>query len=105
MDISNLSLPELQSLLEIIPEEITRRKRQEKQRVLQEMEVLASAAGFSLAELFDPKSVIPTKAKKTVAAKYRHPENSGLEWTGRGRQPKWVAEFLAAGGNIEQLAI
>ncbi len=105
MDISNLSLPELQSLLEIIPEEITRRKRQEKQRVLQEMEVLASAAGFSLAELFDPKSVIPTKAKKTVAAKYRHPENSGLEWTGRGRQPKWVAEFLAAGGTIEQLAI
>lgn len=105
MDISNLSLPELQSLLEIIPEEITRRKRQEKQRVLQEMEVLASAAGFSLAELFDPKSVIPAKVKKTVAIKYRHPENSGLEWTGRGRQPKWVAEFLAAGGTIEQLAI
>ena len=105
MDISNLSLPELQSLLEIIPEEITRRKRQEKQRVLQEMEVLASAAGFSLAELFDPKSVIPAKVKKTVAIKYRHPENSGLVWTGRGRQPKWVAEFLAAGGTIEQLAI
>ena len=105
MDISNLSLPELQSLLEIIPEEITRRKRQEKQRVLQEIEALASASGFSLAELFDPKSGIPTKVKKTVAVKYRHPENSGLEWTGRGRQPKWVAEFLSAGGNIEQLAI
>ncbi|MDX9944227.1 MAG: H-NS family nucleoid-associated regulatory protein [Azonexus sp.] len=28
-----------------------------------------------------------------------------LVWTGRGRQPKWVAEFLSAGGTIEQLAI
>lgn len=105
MDISHLSLPELQSLLEIIPEEITRRKRQEKQRVLQEIEALANDAGFTLAELIDQKSATPAKVKKTVAIKYRHPENSGLVWTGRGRQPKWVAEFLAAGGNIEQLAI
>ena len=35
----------------------------------------------------------------------RHPEDGALTWSGRGRQPKWVAEFLAKGGKIESLAI
>jgi DNA-binding protein H-NS len=28
-----------------------------------------------------------------------------LTWSGRGRQPKWIAEFLVKGGKIESLAI
>ena len=40
-----------------------------------------------------------------VKVKYRHPENFALEWTGRGRQPKWVAEWMAKGGKMESLAV
>ena len=38
----------------------------------------------------------------TVAAKYRHGDQT---WTGRGRQPKFVVDYLATGGKLEDLLI
>ncbi|WP_141750786.1 MULTISPECIES: H-NS histone family protein, partial [Stenotrophomonas] len=32
-----------------------------------------------------------------VAPKYRNPANSEETWTGRGRQPKWMALLVAKG--------
>jgi DNA-binding protein H-NS len=43
--------------------------------------------------------------RKPVEAKYRHPENAELTWTGRGRKPVWVQELLTAGKTLEDLAI
>lgn len=41
-----------------------------------------------------------------AATKYRHPENPDLCWTGRGRKPKWVEQWLAtAGATLDQLLI
>jgi DNA-binding protein H-NS len=36
---------------------------------------------------------------------YRNPRNSAETWTGRGRQPKWVREALAAGACLDDLLI
>lgn len=36
--------------------------------------------------------------------KYCHPTNDYLAWSGRGQKPKWVAEWLANGGTLEQLS-
>jgi DNA-binding protein H-NS len=36
---------------------------------------------------------------------YRNPSNSAETWTGRGRQPKWVRDALAAGLRLEDLTI
>lgn len=38
-------------------------------------------------------------------AKYRNPNNPFEAWSGRGRKPKWVAEYLDGGGNLEDLVI
>jgi DNA-binding protein H-NS len=40
-----------------------------------------------------------------VAPKYRNPGDASQTWTGRGRQPAWVAEALAGGARLEDLAI
>lgn len=100
MDISNLSVPELKRLLSMIPKEIERRQREEKTKFLQEFEAKAAELGFDLDELIGQAGKKPRAA---VAVKYRHPANPELAWSGRGRQPRWVAEFLAQGGNLEQL--
>jgi DNA-binding protein H-NS len=42
---------------------------------------------------------------KKVAPKYRNPANKSETWTGRGRQPKWVAAALKSGQKIDDLAI
>lgn len=43
--------------------------------------------------------------KSPAAPKYKHPEQEGLTWTGRGRQPRWYSEFIEAGGKEEDLLI
>ncbi|WGH80067.1 H-NS histone family protein [Jannaschia ovalis] len=71
-----------------------------------EIEAMLGKEGFTLADLFGGK-----QGKKPVAgaakapAKYRHPENGALTWSGRGRQPGWYKEALAQGKKPEDLAI
>jgi DNA-binding protein H-NS len=105
MDLSALSVTELNRLLSDIPKEISRREKVEKARVRKELEALAAAQGYSLEELLGDAGATAKRAGKPVAAKYRHPDEPSLTWSGRGRQPKWIAEFLAKGGKIESLTI
>ena len=43
------------------------------------------------------------KAGDASVVKYRNPTNPELGWTGKGRKPFWVNDFLASGGTLEQL--
>jgi DNA-binding protein H-NS len=36
---------------------------------------------------------------------YRHPENADQTWSGRGRQPDWMKEALAAGKSKDDFLI
>ena len=109
MDISKLGTKELQALLKRIPKEINRREREEKSKLLDELTQIASKRGFSLRDLIG-KAPRPVKGKKTrgrkpVAVKYRHPQQSNLTWTGRGRKPHWVSKWLEEGKTMEKLAV
>ncbi len=103
MELSNLSLAELKNLLQALPEEIKRREKDEKAKARKDLEAFAAERGFSLEELLG--STKGKKERTPVAAKYRHPQNAELQWTGRGRQPKWIVEFISAGGTLDQLSI
>lgn len=102
MDISGLPLAELKRLLVQIPKEIERRQKEEKSKVLKEIESFAAERGFALDELIGERG---KKERAPVAAKYRHPSDQELTWSGRGRQPKWVAEFVQKGGKMDQLKV
>ena len=104
MDLSSMTVAQLRDLQQQIPAELKRREAQEKVNILNEVRAFAKARGYALEELVSKE----TKAKGTggkVKVKYRHPENAALEWTGRGRQPKWVGVWVAAGGKMESLAV
>lgn len=103
MDISTLSVADLKSLLEKIPAEIKRREKEDKARIRKELEELAAKSGYSLDELLGEAAEKVAKVRKPVAVKYRTPD--GQEWTGRGRQPKFITEFITNGGVLEQLAV
>ncbi len=38
-----------------------------------------------------------------LKAKYAHPHDKGKTWGGRGSKPKWVEDWLAGGGTLEEL--
>lgn len=46
---------------------------------------------------------VAEKPHRVVPPKYRTPD--GFTWTGRGRQPKAIAEAIAAGHSLESMLI
>ena len=103
MDLNNLNLSELKRLHADVTKAIDSYEDRKKKEARSELEEKAREMGFSLAELLG--DVAKYGKHRTVAAKYRHTENSSLTWTGRGRKPKWVTEALAAGKTLSDLAI
>lgn len=105
MDLSTLSLVELQALQQQIPTELKRREEAEKQAFMNEMRELAASRGLSLDDVLGKSSKKGGRAGGSVKAKYRHPGNPALQWTGRGRQPLWVVEQLNQGKTLNDLMI
>ncbi|MDB2407120.1 H-NS histone family protein [Jannaschia sp.] len=71
------------------------------------IEKMLADEGYSMADLTQGRSAgkkVASGAAK-APAKYRHPENASLTWSGRGRQPGWYKEALDAGKSPEDLAI
>jgi DNA-binding protein H-NS len=64
---------------------------------------------MSIAELTklisDAQAALAKKPRGKVAPKYKNPANGLETWTGRGRQPRWVADALAGGKSLDDLLI
>ncbi|MDR3352240.1 MAG: H-NS histone family protein [Zoogloeaceae bacterium] len=105
VDLASLSLVELQDLERVIPKEIRRRKAEDKAKVHKQLQEYAKSQGFTLDQFVSGTAPVTRRSTSKVEAKYRHPEQSDLEWSGRGRKPKWLEAWLSSGGTLEQLAI
>ena len=75
---------------------------------------LAKAEGYTIEELFGGSTRSGTARRapaagkrKTakVAPKYRNPDNSKETWTGRGKQPRWLAAYTAKGRDLGEFLI
>ena len=101
-DVETLSLKELKSLQKDLAKAISTFEDRQKSDARSKLEIIAKEMGYSLADLIGTE-VKPTRAP--VIAKYRHPENPSLTWSGRGRKPLWFVAALDAGKTPEDLAI
>lgn len=104
MDISGLSLKDLEILQKQIVVEIEKRKQAGKSETINQIRKLALENGYSLEELLGAASGAK-RTGKPVAVKYRHPQDTSLTWTGRGRTPKWVAEWQGAHGSLDGITV
>ncbi|TJZ71687.1 H-NS histone family protein [Chitiniphilus eburneus] len=107
MDLSALTLPQLYQLQKDLDREIVRRKETDKQDLLNELQNLAAAKGFSLNEVlgFDKKAGKKAAAPSTSKAQFRNPNDANQTWSGRGRKPQWALDWIAAGKSIDDLRI
>ena len=97
-----LSLKELRQLQKDLAKAISTYEDRHKAEARTKLEAIAKEMGYSLAELI---GIEVKKTRAPAVAKYRHPENPALTWSGRGRKPQWFVEALDAGKTTSDLAI
>lgn len=101
-DLEAVSLPEMKKMQKEVAKAIPNYEDRQKAEARARVEAVAREMGYSLAELI---GVEGKTTRAPAAAKYRHPENPALTWSGRGRKPQWFLDALASGKSAEDLAI
>lgn len=120
ININDLSAKELAML---ISKASQRKKKLAKRKPLalvkKKLNALAKAEGYTLAEITGggqnttrmPKESKAKKAGKSggkrakVAAKYRNTTNADETWSGRGKQPRWLAAQISQGKHLSDFVI
>jgi DNA-binding protein H-NS len=117
IDLNGLSAKELDVLISQAKRRVTTlKKRKPAATVRNKLNALAAAEGYTLVELFGGKTTksaaakprkIAKKGRKLgkVAPKYRNPANPKETWTGRGKQPLWMAALTKKGKKVEDFLI
>ncbi len=135
LDLKGLTKKELDSLItQARKQQTALKKRKPVVGVRKKLIALAKADGYTIAELFGGKAAAKkaapakkaakksaekatkkaAKAAKTaklrkpgkkVAPKYRNPANTKELWSGRGKQPRWLAEQVKKGKKVEDFLI
>ncbi|MET0981057.1 MAG: H-NS histone family protein [Telluria sp.] len=102
VDLSDYNLGELKGLQHDIEKAIKNRQQQELRKAREQIMAIAKDAGVSVEELLAASA---KKAKKEsgqkVKPQYQNPEDTSQTWTGRGRQPRWIADGLASGKKLD----
>ncbi len=108
-NLKSMSIAELQALRDEVAAEIDSRSKEEREKLMREFHDKAKALGVTLEELMSGllgKGRGAAKpATKKVAAKYVHPGNAALTWTGRGKRPRWVSEWVDSGKSLDELKV
>jgi DNA-binding protein H-NS len=108
MDLSNLSLGDLRNLQEQIKQEMKKREVQEVQKAREQILAIAQSVGMPLKDLISASGrggKSSGASTGSVAVRYRNPDNASQQWTGRGRQPKWVKEWVEGGKSLDKLRV
>ena len=117
INIEGLSARELETLISKARKRKTALvKRKPAATVRRKLVAMAKAEGYTVDELFGGAAAPargrktagtakPRKAVKKVAPKYRNPANPKETWTGRGKQPRWLAAQTAKGKKVEDFLI
>ena len=120
IDLNALSTKELDALIAAAKRrKTTLKKRKPIGAIRKRIVDFATAEGYTVQELFGSAAKAGSTAaatKKTakkatgrklgkVPPKYRNPANPAETWTGRGKQPRWLAAQVAKGKKVEDFLI
>lgn len=121
MDLNSMSVSELRRLQNRIATEILRRNDVAKKVLLRKMKKMAEEEGLSFDEVIGeaaqtsasesksekpgrkrgPKPMLKKGGK--LPLKYFHPENPAMGWSGHGRKPQWIIDWLSQNKPLELL--
>jgi DNA-binding protein H-NS len=97
--LAKLSLDDLWSLHEQVCSILEQRLENERRKLQHRLDEVGRMFGST------PADIPQRRPYPRVEPKFRNPEDPSTTWSGRGKQPRWVIELLAAGGAIEDYRI
>ena len=100
INLDGMTKRELEKLRKDVDAAIVAFDERKREAALAAAKSAAEAHGFSLTQLIGGK-----KVKSSSPAKYRHPEDPTLTWSGRGRQPTWFKAAVDGGMSKDELSI
>lgn len=104
MNLENLTIAQLRELQRNVEKQLKVRQQHDLDDARAKVLKIAQELGVPVKELIVEGNKIKSKSQP-VAVKYRHPDDATLQWTGRGRQPKWVKEWTESGKSLAAVAI
>lgn len=103
IDLTSLSVAELDQLIRDAGARIEIVKRQESAQLRRSLEAQARDAGFDVYELFN---IDKSKGAKRVAAStYRNPKDPEQTWAGIGKRPDWIRAAINAGESLDSMRV
>ncbi len=99
IDLSNATIEEIQTAIDKLNAALTEKQNFVKRDAAEQIMKLAAMAGLDVSI-----EGLKVAKKHSVAAKYKNPSNDST-WTGRGRKPNWVVEYVNAGGILADIEI
>jgi DNA-binding protein H-NS len=103
IDLKSLSPKELHALIANAESQMQEAQAKQVQTVREKIDAILKNSGLTLADIYPSRGAGKAKGGKrggkgSVAPKYRNPANPSETWTGRGRQPLWVAAAVKKRG-------
>lgn len=100
IDLKSLSPSQLQALISNAESQMHEARANHIQDVRKKIDALLGNSGLTLADVYPTRGRAGkgTGKRSSVAPKYRNPENPAETWSGRGRQPLWLAHALKRRG-------
>jgi DNA-binding protein H-NS len=100
-----MSLKELLDHEARLSKAIVAARRNDMANARKKVAAIAESLGYKIEELTGSPRAGKRGNGGKVAVKYRNKDNPEETWTGRGRQPKWLAARLAKGAKLSDFAI
>lgn len=111
IDLKSMSRKELEKLLSDVQKALKTAAERDRREARKAAQKAAAEYGFSLDDFTETAEKTAKGPKKTrkkrgpSKPKYANPADSSQTWTGKGRQPNWYREEIAAGKLPAQMEI
>ncbi len=123
IDLKGMTRKELEKLKGQVEKELEKSNEKDKKAAMDAAEKAVAALGFTLAELTGapapvrrgrpagstnaakPRAKSAAKVKTPGVPRYANPANASETWTGKGRQPVWFKDAVAAGTTPDSMAL
>ncbi len=102
-DYQNLSESQLRSMIQKAENVLKDKETNKKKEVIAKIKTLAASIAVNV-EIIEGGKKSSRRSGK-VAVKYRHPNDSGKTWTGRGMMPRWMQELIDQGHDRSEFEV